>query len=99
MNDDLVDTVAALLRQAEDAHGRYEESELNGVYDDNWPQWYAAYAVDHGLAQTLGQTLTTSDLADLLASGFAEFQAADPTPAETWDAFIAQRIVDDRPAG
>ncbi|MGN6099521.1 MAG: VOC family protein [Devosia sp.] len=25
------------------AHGIYEKNELGGVYDDDWPQWYAAH--------------------------------------------------------
>jgi hypothetical protein len=96
MNADRVEAVSALLRQAEDAHGTYESTELHGVYDRDWPRWYAAYAVDHGLAQILGRTVTPDDLAGSLASGFDEFQAADPTPAESWDAFIARRIVAER---
>lgn len=93
MNDDRIDAVSALLRTAEDAHGRYEASELQGVYDQEWPQWYAAYAVDHGLAQILGHSVTRNDLAGSLASNFDEFRAADPDPAESWDTFIARRIV------
>lgn len=33
------------LREASAAHGDYETNILNGVYDDNWPSWYAAYVV------------------------------------------------------
>jgi hypothetical protein len=32
-----------LLTRTAEAHGRYERDELGSVYDDNWPQWYAAY--------------------------------------------------------
>jgi hypothetical protein len=31
-----------LIRTAE-AHGIHEKEELGGVYDTNWPQWYARY--------------------------------------------------------
>jgi len=34
-----------ILRKAGTAHGDYETNILNGVYDDNWPAWYAAYVV------------------------------------------------------
>jgi hypothetical protein len=37
------DQLAALLREAEHAHGQYE-SQL-GHRDDDWPDWYAAYIV------------------------------------------------------
>jgi hypothetical protein len=36
--------LAAALRRAEAAHGRYEE-EL-GQADPNWPDWYAQYMVN-----------------------------------------------------
>ncbi len=40
--------LAALLREAEQAHGAYERT--LGHRDDNWPDWYAAYMLDrlHG---------------------------------------------------
>ena len=36
------DLVAALIR-AETAHGEHEQR--TGGYDENWPDWYAAYMV------------------------------------------------------
>ncbi len=35
-----------LLREAEQAHGKYETEELGGVRDEDWPTWYAAFIVD-----------------------------------------------------
>lgn len=37
------ETLAALLREAEKAHGSYERT--LGHRDDDWPNWYAAYIV------------------------------------------------------
>ena len=37
-----------LLRQTAAAHGSYEQEHLGGVYDEEWPSWYAAF-----LARTL----------------------------------------------
>ncbi|PIP86469.1 hypothetical protein COV42_00865 [Candidatus Campbellbacteria bacterium CG11_big_fil_rev_8_21_14_0_20_44_21] len=34
-----------ILHHAGSAHGDYEINILNGVYDDDWPAWYAAYIV------------------------------------------------------
>ncbi|MBM7505107.1 hypothetical protein ACFPER_14440 [Agromyces aurantiacus] len=44
MNDDITyDAILALLTGAAAAHGVYEAEELDGAYDDGWPQWYAAH--------------------------------------------------------
>jgi hypothetical protein len=32
-----------LLEQAAAAHGVHEQEELGGVYDEAWPEWYAAH--------------------------------------------------------
>jgi hypothetical protein len=40
---DSVDELAAALRRAEAAHGRYEKE--TGP-DPDWPAWYAQYMVD-----------------------------------------------------
>jgi hypothetical protein len=45
--------VAALLREAEHAHGEYEVATLGGVRDEAWPVWYATYLLDHGLGDVL----------------------------------------------
>jgi hypothetical protein len=37
------ETLARLLREAEQAHGKYEEQ--LGHSDDDWPTWYASFIV------------------------------------------------------
>lgn len=32
-----------LLKRAAAAHHMYEQGELKGVYDKDWPQWYAEH--------------------------------------------------------
>jgi hypothetical protein len=32
-----------LLKRAAAAHGIHEKTDLGGVYDNDWPQWYAAH--------------------------------------------------------
>ena len=32
-----------LLTEAAAAHGAFEAEELDGVYDEEWPAWYAAH--------------------------------------------------------
>jgi len=84
--------IEELLAETEAAHGAYEAAELNGVYDEQWPVWYAAYAVDHGIGEMLGRDVTADELAQRLESAWADFQAADPHPEEGWGVFIARRI-------
>jgi hypothetical protein len=38
--------LARLLREAEEAHGRYEQEELGGERDKDWPSWYAEFIVN-----------------------------------------------------
>jgi hypothetical protein len=35
------DLLTAALRRAADAHAVHEATELGGVYDEQWPEWYA----------------------------------------------------------
>jgi hypothetical protein len=92
MEDDLVGAVNALLAETEEAHGRYEATELNGVYDEEWPRWYAAYAVDHGIGELLGRDVTTDKLAEFLADRYAQFEQTNLKPSEGWAAYMARRI-------
>jgi hypothetical protein len=89
---DLIEAISALLLQAQAAHGIYEGTELNGVYDQDWPRWYAAFAIEHGIGALVGQDVTTDQLAAFLATSNAEFQATEPKPAESWAAYTARRI-------
>ena len=81
-----------LLGQAKAAHGEYERTELKGVYDQQWPRWYAQYAVDHGIGDVVGRSVSVDELAGLLSRSWDETQSADPTPTEPWEAYTARRI-------
>ena len=86
------DAINALLIQAEQAHGDYERTVLNGAYDKDWPHWYAAHAIEHGIGAFVDGDITTETLAAFLASTYAEFERTDPRPAEPWSVHIARRI-------
>ena len=90
--NDRIDAVRALLVEAEAAHGVYETTELGGVYDQAWPAWYSRYAVDHGIGEQLGHSVSTESLAELLARAFADFNEADPAPGASWAVYMARRI-------
>jgi hypothetical protein len=94
MADDRTDAVRALLEEAERAHGAYEATELGGVYDAGWADWYAAHLVDHGLGRLVGREVTSSEVSDALAAGFAEYDASDPKPTATWAEYLARRLLD-----
>ena len=90
----IVDTEAidALLVQAATAHGVFEETELQGVYDQAWPRWYATYAVEHGLGPLVGHRVTVDRLAEFLASSNVEYEKTEPELREPWATYTARRI-------
>lgn len=92
MEADRSTAVAELLRRAELAHAEHEAKDLGGVYDQEWPRWYASYAVDHGLAEILGHEVTGDRLTAFLADSYAEFASADPRPSTPWAEHTASRI-------
>jgi hypothetical protein len=92
MTTDRIAALEALLAESEAAHGVYETIELNGVYDEEWPRWYAAYAVEHGIGAIVGREPSVDDLATLLSASWSELQQTDPGPSEPWTAFIARRL-------
>src|SRR5512147_2206428 len=89
---DRTEAIGGLLIEAEAAHGVYESSVLGGVYDQAWPAWYAAYAVDHGIAELLGHPVTVAELSGFLADAFELYKASDPKPTESWATWMAGRI-------
>ena len=83
--------VAALLAQAGAAHGVYEASELNGVYDQNWPGWYAAYLVEHRLADLLDMPIAVERLRILLEQYDQEYNRE--RPGVSWPQFYATHLI------
>ena len=90
--DDRIEAIRVRLTQTGEAHHRYEKSELNGVYDQQWPAWYAAYAVDHGIGESIGHPVTADELAAYFASTNVEFEAIQPSSTEPWAAYTARRM-------
>ena len=93
MTDDMTEAVEALLGRTQAAHGAYEATELNGVYDEAWPRWYAEYAVEHGLGDVLGRPIDADELAAFFTSAWDEAKRADPEPTEPWRTSTARAIV------
>lgn len=89
---DRIEALSALLTATGEAHGQYEETELKGVYDQQWPTWYAAHAVEIGIGRLVGRAITADELAEFLARTNAEFEKIEPKPSEPWAAYTARRI-------
>jgi hypothetical protein len=83
--------LAALLGETGSAHGAYETAELGGVYDQQWPAWYARYLVDHGVETLLDRAVTTDGVAALLAECDEAYKRENP--AMSWPDFYARRLL------
>lgn len=83
-------SITALLDRAGQAHSQYEQAELNGVYDQAWAAWYAAYVVEHGLGALLGHAVTAGQVAAFFARSFAQYQREGIT--EAWPAYTARAL-------
>jgi hypothetical protein len=91
MTQDMIDALASLLSQAGAAHGVFEESELRGVYDQSWPDWYAGWLIEHGLGGHLPRPLDWAALA-LFLKGCDEAYKRE-RPSEAWPSFYARRFL------
>jgi hypothetical protein len=87
-----IEAVTALLGEAETAHSVFESTELKGVYDENWAEWYAAYAVEHGIGDLIGRAVAPDELAGFLSGTFADFKEHEGTSTDGWASYTARRI-------
>ena len=79
--------VSHLLSQAGGAHHTYEQTVLNGVYDQVWPAWYADYVIAHGLNELLPQPVSVEQLNHFLTESFQRYEQTDK--GQTWADFTA----------
>ncbi len=83
-----------LLNETEAAHGRYEASELGGVYDERWADWYARRLIEHGYPHLVSDTTVDEGaLSALLVRLFERYQASGSH--ERWSAYFAREIIGD----
>lgn len=92
MSDLLQEKLTALLGQAQQAHHAYEATELEDVFDEQWPQWYADFLVANGFADLLA---VEADL-DELASRLNEISQRHKSERidETWAAYTARYLIE-----
>ena len=82
--------ISSLLSQAGTAHSIYEQAALQGERDQDWPGWYAAYLLKHGLADLISNAATAEQLRRLLAECDLEYKQINP--GQDWPDYYAQRI-------
>jgi hypothetical protein len=62
-----------------------------GVYDQDWPAWYAEYLVAHRIGGLLGQAITTEQLARLLKQYDEDYRAQQRQ--EGWPDYYAAQLL------
>ena len=87
--------LAALLAEAEAAHGEYETRDLGGVFDQDWPRWYAAYLLERGAGDLLPGGATIAELTGRLVDCDAAYQREQP--AEPWPHYYARHLLASSP--
>lgn len=90
---DRVGEIVRLFGEAKSEHIVYERDLLNGVWDEAWPAWYAAYLVEHGILRVveLDAQNPKEDLARLLAE--ADRLHQQEAPQEEWPGFYARYLL------
>lgn len=89
-NDETVERVAALLREAADLHHRVYR--ITDGADDDWALWYADWLVNLSeLPDLLGRRPARSEVVCQLVLLDREYAATPPD--ESWAEFYAARLV------
>lgn len=78
------------LSAANAAHGEYEKTVLHGVYDEQWPEWYAAYLIDRGWNELFARVWNVDELSAALRQADAAYRAAASNVS--WQEFYAARF-------
>jgi hypothetical protein len=83
--------IASLLTQTGQAHHLYEQAILKGVYDQQWPTWYADYALKQGIEHLLERPLTLEQMSQLLQEVNEQYEAENPPIS--WANYSAQKLL------
>ncbi len=89
----ITEQVESLLIQAEQAHGQYEQTILNGVYDQDWPTWYANYVIEQGIEKVLNSPFSGEQLSQFLSQSYEQYKAEQSQ--KTWAAYTAQKLIEE----
>jgi len=92
MDASRVAAIRRLLEETLEAHGNYETTELGGVYDEAWADWYATYLLDHGLADQLPDATSLDSSAVSAALSQLNDAYRREQPDEDWPPYYAKRL-------
>lgn len=90
MTQEITAQIANLLSQAGSAHHHFEQTVLKGVYDQEWPAWYADYVIQHGLGELLPSPVTVEQLGQFLADNYELYKRENSKLG--WADYTAQQI-------
>ena len=90
MTQETITKIADLLLRAGSAHHHFEQTVLKGVYDQEWPTWYADYIIAHGLGELLPTPVTVEPLGRFLAENYEVYKRENSK--QGWADFTAQQI-------
>lgn len=91
MTDILQEKLARLLGKAQAAHHDFEAAELDGVFDEQRPAWFAEFLMANGLAGLLGKEPDLDSLAAQL-NEISQRHKAERT-AEPWADHTAHSLL------
>ena len=95
MTTDRIAALEALLAETEAAHGVYETTELNGVYDPTGRAGMPDTPSTTASARSWGaRSPPTSSRGTSTTCGTSS-SSADPRPTDPWGTYLARRLVED----
>ncbi len=91
MSSNSVNEIAQLLSQAGSAHHVFEQTVLKGVYDQEWPRWYAEYVVEHGLSHLLEREVTVEQVSRFFTESYEVYKKENSQVG--WADYTAQQML------
>lgn len=90
-----VERMTQLLEEAHTAHSVYEKGVLHGVWDEEWPAWYAAYLATHGILDLVAWDSQGREPPEGLALLLAEADRLHQrtAPQQHWPHFYARYLL------
>lgn len=84
--------LADLLRRTQSAHHEHQENDLGGKTNEDWPQWYAQFLIENGIADFISKKPKQADLSSFLKQSYERFEAN--AGKGDWGNFVAGEILD-----
>lgn len=83
--------LADLLRRTKSAHHDHQVNDLGGKYNEDWPQWYAEFLIDNGIADFLASRPKQANLGAFLKQSYEIFEASGGQG--DWSDYIASELL------